>query len=69
MQTFDASIVDAYEKGLVTEETAIAFASSRSVVFRGIDRIKNARGEKTTDLEGLALDRDYERRVKKSRPQ
>jgi len=68
MQTFDASIVEVYEKGLITEETAAAFASSRSVVFRGIDRIKNARGEKTTDLEDLLLDRDYERRVTTSRP-
>jgi twitching motility protein PilT len=67
MQTFDSSIVEIYEKGLITEETAIAFASSRSVVFRGIDRIKNARGEKTTDLEDLILDRDYDRRVKSSR--
>ena len=68
MQTFDTSIIEAYEKGLISEETAIAYASSRSVVFRGIDRIKNARGEATTDLEGLSLDRDYERRVKKNRP-
>ncbi len=67
MQTFDVSILDAYEKGLISEETAIAFASSRSVVFRGIDRVKNARGEKTTDLEGLELDRAYERRVSKKR--
>jgi twitching motility protein PilT len=68
MRTFDASIVEVYEKGLITEETAVAFASSRSVVFRGIDHIKNARGEKTTDLEDLLLDRDYERRVTTSRP-
>ncbi len=67
MQTFDASIIEAYEKGLISEETAIAYASSRSVVFRGIDRIKNARGEKTTDLEGLEVDLNYERRMKKSR--
>jgi hypothetical protein len=30
-------------------------------VRRGIDQIKNARGEKTTDLEGLALDEEYEK--------
>jgi twitching motility protein PilT len=67
MQTFDTSIIEVYEKGLITEETAIAFASSRSVVFRGIDRIKNARGEKTTDLGDLIIDRDYDRRVKTGR--
>jgi twitching motility protein PilT len=63
MQTFDTSILKLYESGLITEETAIAYASQRSVVLRGIDRIKNARGEKTTDVEGLALDKDYEKRV------
>ena len=68
MQTFDASIIDVYEKGLISEETAVAYASSRSAVLRGIDRIKNTRGEKTTDLEGLAIDREYDRRVKAGRP-
>ena len=63
MQTFDTSILAAYESGLVTEEIAMAYASQRSAVLRGIDRIKNARGERTTDVEGLALDRDYEKRV------
>jgi twitching motility protein PilT len=63
MQTFDTSILNSYESGLITEETAIAYASHRSVVLRGVDRIKNARGEKTTDVEGLALDKDYEKRV------
>jgi twitching motility protein PilT len=52
-----------YESGLITEETAMAYASQQSIVLRGMDRIKNARGEKTTDVEGLALDRDYEKRV------
>jgi twitching motility protein PilT len=67
MQTFDTSILSAYESGLVTEGTAMAYASQQSVVLRGIDRIKNARGEKTTDVEGLALDQDYEKRVTRSR--
>jgi twitching motility protein PilT len=65
MQTFDKSILSAYENGLITEQTALAYASQRSVVLRGIDYIKNARGEKTTDVEGLALDEDYEKRVLK----
>jgi twitching motility protein PilT len=63
MQTFDKSILKAYEDGLISEETAFAYASQRSTVRRGIDDIKNVRGEKTTDLEGLALDNEYERRV------
>ena len=63
MQTFDTAILAAYESGLVNEEIALAYASQRSAITRGIDRIKNARGEKTTPIEGLDLDRDYEKRM------
>jgi twitching motility protein PilT len=63
MQTFDLSILKGYEEGLITEHTAMLYASQRSVVRRGLDAIKNTRGEKTTDLEGLALDDDYEQRL------
>ncbi len=59
MITFDNCIVDLYEKGLITEETAKAYASNRSNVGRGIDAIKSARGEKTTDLDKLEVDRSY----------
>ena len=44
MQTFDKSILQAYETNLITEQTAMAYASQRSVVRRGIDQIKNTRG-------------------------
>ncbi|MGQ4810496.1 hypothetical protein NKDENANG_03967 [Candidatus Entotheonellaceae bacterium PAL068K] len=63
MQTFDKAILDAYAKSLIDEQTALAYALSRSVVLRGIDNIKNLRGEKTTDVEGLALDDEYEKRL------
>jgi twitching motility protein PilT len=63
MQTFDMAILKAYEDGLITEQTAQLYASQRSNVRRGIDAMKSARGEKTTDLEGLALDDDYEQRL------
>ncbi|WP_448381820.1 type IV pilus twitching motility protein PilT [Desulfosoma sp.] len=61
--TFDDSIVSLYEKGLVTEETALGYASNRAEVKRGVDRIKAARGEKTTDIEGLRIDQDYARKI------
>jgi len=57
--TFDSSLIDAYVKGLVTEETALAYASHKAVVGRGIDRLKAERGEKTSDIEELALDEEY----------
>ncbi len=61
MITFDKYITRLYEKGLVTEETALAYASRRTVVARGIDRVKSARGEKTTDIEHLEVDIEYGR--------
>ena len=69
MQTFDKAILFTYQSGHISEQTALAYASQQSVVRQGIDRLKNARGEKTTDVDGLALDEDYEQRVfEESRP-
>lgn len=59
MVTFDNCIVDLYEKGSITEETARAYASNRANVGRGLDAIKSARGEKTTDLDSLEVDNTY----------
>jgi twitching motility protein PilT len=65
MQTFDQAIVRAYESGVITEETAVSYATRKAIVQRGIDKVKQGRGEKTTDVEGLKLDWDYNRSVKK----
>ena len=53
--TFDQCIVDLYEKGLISEETAMAYSSKKAVVGRGIDTLKAQHGEKTTDIEGLSM--------------
>ena len=63
MMTFDQSLLRSYERGLVTEDTAVTYATRKAVVQRGIDTIKQRRGEKTTDVEGLKLDTDYNRTV------
>ena len=60
MWTFDQHIMKLYEDGLITEETAMAYASRKAVVGRGIDTLKSAKGEKTTDIEGLNMDDEYE---------
>ncbi len=58
--TFDDYIVELYTKGLISEETAKAYASNKGIVGRGIDAVKSSRGEKTTDLLGkLKVDSDY----------
>jgi twitching motility protein PilT len=59
MTTFDDYIIGLYEEGLITIETAMAYASRKGVVGRGIDSVKSARGEKTTDIEELELDKGY----------
>jgi len=62
MMTFDQCIVEHYKNGLITEETALSYASKKPVVLRAIDKIKAIRGEKTTDIEGLVIDVDYGRK-------
>jgi twitching motility protein PilT len=57
--TFDTCITRLYGQGQITEETALAYCSRRALVKRNIDSIKSSRGEKTTDIEGLKIDRDY----------
>ena len=59
MTTFDQHLVGLFEEGLITQETAMAFASQRGIVGRGIDSIKSSRGEATTDIEKLEIDRSY----------
>ena len=61
MITFDHSLLRSYENGIITEETAVAYATRKAIVQRGIDTIKQKRGEKTTEIEGLKLDIDYNR--------
>jgi len=63
MLTFDSNLVELYEEGLITPETALAYASQRGLVGRGIDSIKSSRGEITTDIEKLEIDRTYNKAV------
>ena len=55
MQTFDQHILQLHEKGLVTEETALAFCSRRNIMSRGLDQLKAARGESTTGITDLKM--------------
>jgi twitching motility protein PilT len=62
MVTFDDYIIDLYKQGFISEETAKAYASNKGAVGRGIDAVKNERGQKTTDILGkLEVDREYGR--------
>ncbi len=59
MITFDDYIVELYQQDLISEETARAYATNRGVVGRGIDFVKSAKGEKTTELGKLSIDQKY----------
>jgi twitching motility protein PilT len=59
MTTFDDYIIHLYELGIITQETALAYCSRKGVVGRGIDSVKSARGETTTDIERLEIDKEY----------
>jgi len=59
MTTFDDYITDLYAKGEITEETALSYSSRKGVVGRGIDSVKSSKGEATTDIEKLELDKGY----------
>jgi twitching motility protein PilT len=58
-KTFDMSMMELFEQGLITEETALLYCTNKGVVTRGIDKIKKTRGESTTNLTGLSLDMEY----------
>ncbi len=61
MWTFDQHIVKLYMEGQISEDTARVYATRRAVVARALDAIKAGKGEKTTDIEGLSMDEQYDR--------
>jgi twitching motility protein PilT len=44
-KTFDQACYEAYEAGLLTEETAMLYATKRGVLTRNIDKLKKIRGD------------------------
>jgi len=61
MQTFESDILAAFEQGMVSEETAMAYSNHQAAMRQKIDQVKSRRGEKTTDIDELAMDGDYGR--------
>ncbi len=54
--TFDQSISRAYEADLISEETALLYATRKGIVQRDIDQIKKQRGIGLETASGLRLD-------------
>ncbi|MBI3854011.1 MAG: PilT/PilU family type 4a pilus ATPase [Verrucomicrobia bacterium] len=59
-RTFDAAALEAYEQGVITEETALLYCTKRGPVTRGIDNIKKSRGESTTSVGNLRMKQGQE---------
>ena len=47
MTTFDEYIIGLFEKGAISEETALSYCTRKAIVGRGIDIIKNRRDRKS----------------------
>ncbi|HYT59739.1 MAG TPA: PilT/PilU family type 4a pilus ATPase [Haliangiales bacterium] len=54
-RTFDHAALEAFEQGVVSEETALLYCTKRGVVSRGIDNIKKKRGDSTSDVSSLRM--------------
>jgi twitching motility protein PilT len=61
-KTFDMAIIELFEKGQVTEETAMLNCTNKGIMSRGIDRIKKLKGEQLHSG-GLKLDIKYGKRI------
>ena len=58
MRTFDQHLLEMFETGLITEESAMLYASHRSEIKRGLDTIKSSRGERTSSIDDLRMEQE-----------
>jgi twitching motility protein PilT len=65
-RTFDHSAIEAYEQGIISEETAILYCSKRGLVTRALDTLKTVRGEPTVPLSTLRLKSDAPPQIQKA---
>ena len=54
--TFDQCLIDAFEKGLLTEEICMNFSTKKGKMTRALDLVKKKRGEGINESSGLQLD-------------
>jgi twitching motility protein PilT len=54
-RNFDQACIEAFEQGIITEETALLYCTKRGVVSRAIDNVKKERGEITSNVGSLKM--------------
>lgn len=59
-RNFDQACLDAYEQGLISEETTMLYCTKKGPVTRGIDNIRKKRGEATSSLSNLQMKKGEE---------
>jgi twitching motility protein PilT len=59
-RNFDMACLDAYDQGMITEDTAQLYCTKKGPVTRGIDNIKKRRGEITSTMSNLQMRKDGE---------
>lgn len=62
MVTFDKYLANLFYENIISEDVAMLYGTDKSRLAQMVDKIKSARGEKVTDIEGLELDHEYERK-------
>lgn len=58
---FDHACLEAFENGIITEESALLNCTKKGIVSRGIDNIKKKRGEVTSTIDGLVMKKGEEK--------
>jgi twitching motility protein PilT len=61
-RNFDMACLDAYEQGLISEDTAQLYCTKKGPVTRGIDNIKKRRGEITSRMTQLQMRKDLDKK-------
>ncbi len=54
-KTFDRACIDAFDQGIISEESALLYCTKRGVVTRAIDNLKKLRGEAMNDYANLRM--------------
>ena len=62
-QNFENCLAKLFKDGKITEQDAILNSTRKSILRQKIDYIKSAKGEKTSDIEGLQINKAYENEV------
>jgi twitching motility protein PilT len=54
-KTFDRACTEAFEQGLISEETALLYCTKRGVISRALDNVKKLRGEAMSEYSDLRM--------------